>query len=31
MNVMMMSSLNTYTKNMKMQMKWKERQSSGNY
>ncbi len=31
MNIMMMSSLNTYTKNMKMQMKWKQKQSSGNY
>lgn len=31
MNVNMISSLNTYTKNMKMQMKWRERQSSGNY
>ncbi len=31
MNVMMISSLNTYTSNMKMQMKWKEKQASGNY
>ena len=31
MNVMMISSLNTYTTNMKMQMKWKEKQASGNY
>lgn len=31
MNVTMISSLNTYTKNMKMQMKWKERQASGDY
>lgn len=31
MNMMMMTSLNTYTKNMKMQMKWKQKQSSGNY
>ena len=31
MNIAMMCSMNTYTQNMKMQMKWKERQSSGNY
>lgn len=31
MNITMISSLNTYTKNMKMQMKWKQRKSSGDY
>ena len=31
MNVAMISSLNTYTKTMKMQMKWQQRQSSGDY
>lgn len=31
MNVTMISSLNSYTKNMKMQMKWKQRQSSCDY
>lgn len=31
MNMMMVTSLNTYTNNMKMQMKWKEKQASGNY
>ena len=30
-NVTMISSLNSYTQNMKMQMKWRQRQSSGNY
>lgn len=31
MDMTMIGSLNTYTKTMKMQMKWKERQSSGDY
>lgn len=31
MNISMISSLNTYTRNMKMQMKWNERKSSGDY
>ena len=31
MNVMMVNSLNTYTKNMKMQMKWHHKQTSGDY
>lgn len=31
MNVSMITSLNTYTKNMKMQMRWKERQTTGDY
>ena len=31
MDVTMISSLNNYTRNMKMQMKWKQRQSSGDY
>lgn len=31
MNVTMIGSLNTYTRNMKMQMKWKQRQTSGDY
>lgn len=31
MDVTMISSLNNYTRNMKMQMKWKQRQVSGDY
>lgn len=31
MNIMMISSLNTYTKNMSMKMKWQQKQSSGDY
>ena len=31
MNVMMISSLNTYTTNMKMQMKWQQKKSSGDF
>lgn len=31
MNVMMISSLNTYTKNMSMKMKWQKKQASGDY
>lgn len=31
MNVTMIGSLSAYTKTMKMQMKWKERQTSGDY
>lgn len=31
MNIMMVNSLNTYTKNMQMQMKWHHRQASGDY
>lgn len=30
-NVTMMTSMNTFTKNMKMQMKWQQRRTSGNY
>ncbi len=31
MNVMMVTSLNTYTTNMKMQMKWQQKKSSGDF
>lgn len=31
MNVMMISSLNTYTTNMKMQMKWQQKKASGDF
>ena len=31
MNIMMISSLNTYTKNMSMQMKWQQKKASGDY
>ncbi len=30
-NMTMMTSMNTYTRNMKMQMKWQQRKTSGNY
>lgn len=31
MDVMMISSMHTYTKNMSMQMKWQQKKASGNY
>ena len=31
MNVMMIGSLHTYTKNMSMQMKWQQKKASGDY
>lgn len=31
MSMMMISSLNTYTQNMKMQMKWEQKRTEGNY
>lgn len=31
MNVMMISSINTYTKNMSMKMKWQQKRASGDY
>ena len=31
MNLMMVGSLNTYTQNMKMQMKWERKKASGDY